>query len=671
LYGAGALPLASPVLFPGMNFASVPPPLDAEQGRHAAEVIRRALEGDATPAEFREAMAMLQLVTDHARWVSENGGTLAEDSVAFLHSFYNTLDERTFWVPGYIGDDDRNWGEERRELMLAAMGTGLLALSNPTLWSPSIRDRDPMDPDSRYHLPPSIVDLVGNPVAWRSGGSTGLTDLDNFKALGAMLGATDGDVQGGRDFSVQLTLRVTELAIESDMDAPGGDAWDVELTALQPLLEASTRNPEANYAILTGDYDRPPSDDEDADGYPFDVSPSRVLQVLYSYEWSDDGRTAAGLTDWIPGYSASADPHHRTMAGESAASLIGMVTSTEAGDYYGDRYNMWDYLMDTVNERNPEVAAGLGRVTTAYLDAFAANSPQGGGPTEWAGALSINDLDKSRFLDLVATNDDAINRVSVAAGAFKEATLQQALAQAWATGDWGAVQDVAAEAGNLDGLLAAARVNAYTVTSTQDFQDANAAWAEHMYFANLGKGAFTTAFGAAIGTPTANPMLVTWTNFGIGQLADQVVQHALPQPQAPAAAAESPANYIGADETIASYDYVRTLLRTGELSIEDVVAHEQAERLAHNNEQTYLTKQVAGAPGHPETVLKSLDELTTDEVDALESLAHAHGGTDSAHPYVDQYEGYEAFDSSEHDTQDEVEPYRRGNSAEPSDDEDD
>ena len=413
LYAAGGLPIGTLWLFPGVHFDSVAPPLDGADGRRAAELIRKALAGDASPAEFRQAMFMLSLVGDHAAYVQEHGGTLSENEVAFLSNLYNGVGDRIWDLPGYIKDDDHGWSEDRQTALLGALGNGLLALSNPRLWDPSIRS-DPMG-DSRYHLPDTVAGLLigidpSPPTVLRFNmyGSA-------YPALAEMLGATDPKLQGGEEFSTLLTLRVADLA-----EAFSGQTHDQQHQlgddVMRTLLEVSTRNVDADAALLSGAID---------DGRHGAVTNRFLLDSLYHVDWSDGGKAATGLTSWIPEYANGTD-QQRSLAASAAAHLIDLVTDTEGGTLpspYGPRHpdvhydGLFNSLIDgfhggdAVGKVNPEIARNFARIADTYMADFA-NDKTARGTVAHGADMDIDAGDRVRFFQLVAGDESAVNALS-------------------------------------------------------------------------------------------------------------------------------------------------------------------------------------------------------------------------------------------------------------------
>jgi hypothetical protein len=698
LYAAGALPWTAPVIFRNVDFSSVPVQLPpGVDGGEAADMIRRALDGDASPEEFREAMLLLQMVTDRAEHVQDNGGHLTEREVEFLHDFYNTLGDDIWRVPEYIRADEHSWGapalnpfdwfdndapgfgEDTQEWMLSAMGTGLLALSNTGLWDPSLRGTNPMDPDARYHLPETVIDLVADPAVRSEtiqiGGYPYLEidapRMDDFRALAQMLGAAPDDVEGGTEFSESLTQRVAELADvaqrirDSDLNTSGlipiaDDFNDFESVSrtLETLVEVSTRNDEANYNLLTGatDYSMARVWSHVGDSSLTMDDRQFLLHSLYNMEWSDDGAAVAGLTDWIAERAdqAAAQNQRDPMATEAAAALIDLVTTTERGEGHSDpddyRYNMYDDLMSAL-QQNPEVARSFSGVAASHLDDFSLPSISGETRMEADGSMSISDHDKIRFLDLIATDTRAIDGLSYAAGQYEHRLLIAGL-----NGDT-EMTEVGQRSERLDGLLAAARVNATTVGNSQDFEDAQAAYERHMYYAGLGKTALNLAVGEGLGATPLKPG-VPYINAGLGVLADQVIAESIPAPTQDVGSYPGRINDQGHDDAAAAYEYVSALNASDDIPAGQI--------------PDYLLQQAPPYPGAPfestvyengRPVLRPLHELTDQQAQDLATFVGGESrgiGGSEYEAFKDNYNPYQNYDQAAAETPDEAQAHREG-----------
>lgn len=590
LYAAGTLPMTAPLLFQQHDFSGVPL-TDLPDGGQLAERMQQAMDGDLSPDEFAEMMAWLEMIAGRVEHVNgTDGAHLSADEVAFLHEFYNGMGDRLWDLPGYIRADQHRWDEPginpfgwfgdeadgfdatTQDDMLGWLGTGMLALSNNQLWPPSLREHDPMDPDAGYHLPETVIDLVSQTALDRDQMirypqmGVMVERWDDFAALAHLLEHTPADLEAGTTFSEQTTTRVAELAAAAqlyhDSDTPGLMTAtplffsEPVSTVLEPLLEVSTRNHEANHNLLTGDAAGPFT----RVNLHADLDDRQLLLAgVYGFEWSDDGAAAAGLTDWISerADTAAADGRYDPMATEAAAALVDLVTTTERGEGHDGatddyRVDMYDRLMETFGERNPEIARSFSRVASSYLDDFSEPS----GPetlVESDGSLSLSDHDKIRFLDLIATDDQAINGLSFASGEY-----QQRLLTAGLDGETSMIE-VGQRSSRLDGLLAAARVNADVVGGSQRYDSELAAYEEHMRYAGYGKTAGTTLVGLGVDASPLKPAS-PFINAGLGHLTDEIINGAIPAPERDPGFNPGDILDLGRDDTYAAHEYLNAMI---------------------------------------------------------------------------------------------------------------
>ncbi|QSB15597.1 hypothetical protein JQS43_04395 [Natronosporangium hydrolyticum] len=596
LYSAGTLPAYAPVFFPQHDFTQVPLQ-DLPNGTLLAERMQLAMDGELPPEEFLEMMVWLEMMAGRIEYVQQHGNaSLSEDELKFLHYFYAQMGDRIWELPDYIQAEEHRWDgggfnpwgwrDERsdgfdqatQERMLGALGTGLLGLSNPELWPPHLRGQDPMDPQSRYHLPQTVIDLVSQPsldaqqtMQYPHLGP--LVDrLDDFAKLSTMFAHVPADVEGGTRFSELTTQRVAELAFAAQMYQDGGFGRGITTASplvnteavaaiLEPLLEVSTRNEEANYRLLTGEglgpMERTALKHPDANYHHYDDQ-AFLLNALYGFQWSDDGAAAAGLTNWISerAQAAALNGEYDPMATEAAAALIDLVTMTAEGEGHQDdpRIDTYDSLMRSLSQHNPEIARSFSRIAASYLGDFSEPS----GPAtrvEGNGSLSLSDHDKIRFLDLVATDEQAINALSFAAGEYQQRLLEAGLAGETS------MLEVGQRHSHLDALLAASRIHAGLVQGSHQHELAMAAYEEHMRWASYGKSAVTTTSGAVIGATPLKPV-GPFLNAGLGHMVDDILAGYIAPPTRDNSFDHGGILDLGRDNTYAAHEYLTAMIAT-------------------------------------------------------------------------------------------------------------
>jgi len=390
--------------------AKAPVPLDAKDGEKLAEMLAAKLrDGDKLTDADRELLIQLQALAGHALWMQKNGGDLTKNELGFLKALYNGLDtdkrgyEKPFHgdslllqIPGWLKDGGYSEGDI--ELVQEALGGGLLAVSDEGIGGgfgmlPSdVQNILNAEVDPDFHDIPAGEGAEG---FWRN----------QFVPLAALLGAAPATIKGGMEMSAKLTLRSAEYSSMLD------ETEDIE--PLQDLLDVSTRNHEANRAILEGGYRN--------EKYGADTPEFVLRQLFGKQDWTDKGEAASSLIDWIPESAKSEDAYERELAGYSAAALIDITTNTTESSHFKDTAfefftnaggEIGDDKAAPMGQRNPFVAQAMGEVAGTYLDSWGKFDPGKGLTTEWSlGHLSVDHNDRSRFFQLIAADPTARGRL--------------------------------------------------------------------------------------------------------------------------------------------------------------------------------------------------------------------------------------------------------------------
>ncbi|WP_152520867.1 TPR repeat region-containing protein [Nocardiopsis halophila] len=364
--------------------------LGKKDGKKAAEAIQN---GDEVPEEIIAGLTYLNTVGVEHR---ANGGNLREEELEYLKSFYSELDSHL--EDGLLGitEDIVSSGEftnEEVNKMLSTIGGGLLTLSHEELGG------------GLDYLPESVVNVVDGPkskeynhLGW---------ERDLFK-LNSLIHGTDEQIEGGREFSAGLTTAIAlelkdghllstldeSMVLRYDTSAPKSLAPGL----LQEILGVTTRNDDANYSILTGEYGHPNYDGK---------TPSDVLEGLFDTNWADDGRAAAKLINWIPDAATSDDVELQKMAGKAT---LGLVEATTDDDAFS-KFTNGEKGEKSIGRVNPEISLAMGDVVQVHMYDF---GRPGGEYAFLEGVEGINDdtlsmplKDRIKFLQLVASSDEA------------------------------------------------------------------------------------------------------------------------------------------------------------------------------------------------------------------------------------------------------------------------
>jgi hypothetical protein len=388
LAAAGALPWAAYVAFPGRDF---PPPVSAEEGRRAAQIL---LDPNSSLADREWARRVLAAVNADAKkkLAAGKGEHLTAGELAYLTALWAGLGPNLEKLGSNSGPQT-----DFKEL-----GNSLLALSNEKLGGgfnnlpPQVRD---------LLTQSSIKDTTGE-ISY-SGATTHTLSIANegqWSALTVLLQGTD--IEGGKDFSVNLTHRVDEIIGAYNQTHPGNSLYnssgllndkDHLSIGLQSALAASTRNHDADNVLLTG------------------PEGPKILDHLINFPWNDKGTAASGFVDWIAQDTAAAHAsgHEDPRANAAAVRLIQLV---DGGDPK-DPNSAYNKIFNAVGQ-NSAFSLSFEHIAEQNLNALAVPASDGGtGVVD--GHVQISAEDRRHFLELVAHNDDAYHRFAAQVGSYE------------------------------------------------------------------------------------------------------------------------------------------------------------------------------------------------------------------------------------------------------------
>ncbi|WP_306371472.1 hypothetical protein [Nocardiopsis sp. CC223A] len=367
------------------RYFSFPPGID---GNDLARTFDRAADGDEEALrELDENLALVNAFLSSVASRQGKGDPLTERELEILGDLVETMDLEE---PGYPDDgyffanmnefkESEHLTQEQKDQILATMGGSVLALSDESIGG------------GYDQLPQSIHEVVEGPLSYipysSQGGAYSPGWASDFEILTEMFdGANgmfnegqDGPLIGGAELSANLTGTIAGV-----VEDPLTGGTDDE--TLQTMLDISTQNKDANYAILTGEY-------PDGESYMhptyFSVGGGKqgtelgeLIASLFSHEWEDDGAAVRGLTDWIDEYQASEDPEQNRMGSDAFLSMIETITSEEmqellnhTGHDVEDEDNGVTWRDVSFTQLNPEIADSLADLFLSNIEVM--ESPAG------------------------------------------------------------------------------------------------------------------------------------------------------------------------------------------------------------------------------------------------------------------------------------------------------
>ena len=444
----------------------VPIDLDSDGGEELAEEFAEAIEsGEEVPPPVLQALSYLN--TEAARKLN-NGERLTPEELEFLESFYGALDEKIS-LPQQADGPDTNSGvlelsqtldehgslsQQEKEEILGTVADNIMFLSHESLGG------------SFEKLPSSVQAVSMGPNA--VGDETSAMEWGvNFIRLGDLLDHASDDSEAGLTFSANLTGTTGHALLSVENLLLGGSNLFENSTEyyLDSILETSTRNEDANHALLTGSFETPYYGSEEE---PYLEG---LIEGLFTHDWSHDdisGEPAVtGLTDWISEDAMSDDVEERTRAAEAAVGFIETISNENMHDvltgidFVDEDGNRVDNAAFTA--LNPEIAESMLGVYGAYIESFAGQAgfdgkdidlswTRDGDPSIWddnSGTFDIGPGERLVFLEYLLGEENAAEGAVLATEIFREAQLDTMLTT-------GEAENTASAAARLNSLLDAA-----------------------------------------------------------------------------------------------------------------------------------------------------------------------------------------------------------------------
>ncbi|WP_306367707.1 hypothetical protein [Nocardiopsis sp. CC223A] len=418
------------------RYFSFPPGID---GNDLARTFDRAADGDENALrDLDENLALMNAFLTSVANRQEKGDPLTERELEILGDLIETMDLEE---PGSSGDgyfftnmngfqESEHLTQEQKDQLLSTMGGSVLALSDESIGG------------GYDQLPQSIHEVVEGPLGYlpysSKGGAYSPGWASDFEILTEMFDdANDmfneypgGPLIGGAELSANLTGTIAGVVVD-----PLTGGTDDE--TLQTMLDISTQNKDANYAILTGEY-------PDGESYKhptyFSVGGGmrgtefgELVTSLFSHEWEDDGAAARGLIDWLAEDSLSDDKELRERAGIAAAGFVDLVTTSDAQDALTDTgVKVGDSKDASFTEFNPELADAFAGVFETYIVSFAESDIKDGGETIIGAGnydssterFDIGIQERAAYMQYLMGDEDSAMRTIGLASAYEHAAIE-------------------------------------------------------------------------------------------------------------------------------------------------------------------------------------------------------------------------------------------------------
>jgi hypothetical protein len=450
----------------------MPMPLDGETGDADGKTLEELIEsGSISGGEYNRIMRNIDLLNERAESALRRGEELSKYEIEYLESVFKALEglEATRETEGGNGViaipeliEENISDEGTKEAVLAALGAGILALSNEKLGGGDSHLPESVSSTARG---PHLGDPPNQDVLLREGEFG--QDLTNLSIL---LGSASERMEGGVEFSQNITLSMGALLDEG----PGSMAKEEILLSagdetISALLDVATLNAEANHGILTGEYANEDLTEEQVEriidvflSHGEKVDRSETTEDIEEFElYESDGFTQ--IFDWISDPSINSDQETQQLAAESVAALVNHMTSPERFDNFNDGgigRDAADSLADAFEAHIFSFASEEGITYETDGSVFASvipdyESPGADGNYEYNEAdrtVAIGAEDRLRFLEILMQDESSATKVLASTAVFSEHQIIESVE----TGD---VSGVPKKAGIIGGLVESALTN--------------------------------------------------------------------------------------------------------------------------------------------------------------------------------------------------------------------
>lgn len=413
--------------------------------------------------EYYRLLEQLAALTALATDAKRNGEQPRGYELDYLEEFYASLEEEVeggvVELPGQF--DDENLSDEQREQALGTLGDGLLVLSDEAV-------------GGGYDSVPESIQYVleGPDFSTDQSGRGALNILqdwrDQAEGLGELLVHSDETLEAGAEFSARVMDTVSREVDRISHLPTSGTHNDNDMSI---LLDVATRNDDANYALLTGEYPEGIDVDLPWEGSSADSRREKALEYLYTHDWGDDGAAVRKITDWISDGPAAGDDD--TEGEHREAALEALMVLVEDPDFQDALFNTGEHVTDeddvtwhnvSAGHLNPELADGFADIIMSFQDAFAnTDGLDGNTPLGYGQGVELSPESRAAFAQIAVGDPDAAEKL------YTEVLLNSAEAMEEYSSNTGARDpNVAIESASFQSLVEVALINESSTRGSND-----------------------------------------------------------------------------------------------------------------------------------------------------------------------------------------------------------
>ncbi|MBA3294613.1 MAG: hypothetical protein H0T40_13010 [Geodermatophilaceae bacterium] len=405
-----------------------PPPVSATDGVEAGTTVVEGLDGAAGPRAVAGALADVAAIIRRA----ESGKELTSAEIDFLAAFYETVGERVTELPGYLAQttftyttsaptsrtDDESPPVYATHTVGGLDPTLVTALTAASANGMLVLSRSGSGGGGYARLPTWVRDSLDDPIVPSTLPTPPTAGaFESLVQLGELLEFSTVEAGDGLSREMADALNRMFVAVEGleTLGMEGTPTWGEQVDATgQSFLDVIARNDGACFDVVTGSR------------MPYGYNAAQFVGNMYSFEWSDDGASAASLTDFIPLWAVSDDPVQQGGAQTAMFDLVQIVTGDENFELLMDGVGTSGVAAESaVGQVNPAITQGFVAAMAPFMDQFAAeqtNLDPNAVPTD------LRDLPfdtRVRFTTLIGTDQDSATALAGLAYAYEQQELSE------------------------------------------------------------------------------------------------------------------------------------------------------------------------------------------------------------------------------------------------------